>query len=346
MSFRPLWPAMPPPCLMRTVPGGKSSSSCTTRISSGAILKKPASICTARPARVHEGLRQQQPDAAPSCGRPAPGSWSSLRSAMPLRGAKRSTSQNPALCRVRSYSLPGLPRPTMSADPGQRLLLLFLRPPCRRRLARRGLAAGACRPPCRRPSAPSSAFVGRGRLLRGRHLARGRHGLGCGFLFLGDERRQRARWPPPGSRPCAARPRRPSAARARATCTEWPTRDRLRSTSMNSGRSSGRQRCRARSCTWLTMPPCVLHARRVLGVDEVQRHLHVDLLVLASRAGSRRAAPAACTGCMLNARSSTCSACRLRASASGSRRGTPLASGAGTARCGRARWSRRGWSPP
>jgi len=34
---------------MRAVPGGKSSSSCTTRISSAGILKNPASICTARP---------------------------------------------------------------------------------------------------------------------------------------------------------------------------------------------------------------------------------------------------------------------------------------------------------
>ena len=38
MSFRPLWPPLPPPCLRRMPPGGRSSSSCTTRISSGAIL--------------------------------------------------------------------------------------------------------------------------------------------------------------------------------------------------------------------------------------------------------------------------------------------------------------------
>src|SRR5215472_3325331 len=49
MSFRPLWPAMPPPCLRRATPGAKSSSSCTMRTSSGLILKNPASICTGRP---------------------------------------------------------------------------------------------------------------------------------------------------------------------------------------------------------------------------------------------------------------------------------------------------------
>ena len=38
MSLSPLWPPLPPPCLRRMPPGGRSSSSCTTRISAGAIL--------------------------------------------------------------------------------------------------------------------------------------------------------------------------------------------------------------------------------------------------------------------------------------------------------------------
>jgi hypothetical protein len=64
------------------------------------------------------------------------------------------------------------------------------------------------------------------------------------------------------------------------TCSEWPTVRLERSTSMNSGRSSGKQVMSSSFSTWLAMPPCFLHAGRLVGVHEVQRHLHVDLLVL------------------------------------------------------------------
>ncbi len=48
---------------------------------------------------------------------------------------------------------------------------------------------------------------------------------------------------------------------------------------MNSGRSAGRQVTSISFSTWLTMPPPSFTAAASLGVDEVQRHLHVDLLV-------------------------------------------------------------------
>src|SRR5258706_10916414 len=214
MSFSPLWPAMPPPCFTRATPGGKSSSSCTTRISSGLILKKPASIGTGGPLAFMNvcGRRSQAP------GVPAPpgpasiratSAWyfGSLRKCAPLAEAKRSTSQKPALCRVRSYSLPGLPRPTTRrikagySEAGYsrqtiqsgcvRSFLLFLLAALVARLVGGRLLAafgsGALR--ARLVGALGSlAFFRRG-LLGGRHLGRRDHCRGGGFLFLGDERR-------------------------------------------------------------------------------------------------------------------------------------------------------------
>ena len=49
---------------------------------------------------------------------------------------------------------------------------------------------------------------------------------------------------------------------------------------MNSGRSFGRHEMSSSVNTWLTIAPRDLHRRRDLAVDEVQRHLHVDLAVL------------------------------------------------------------------
>ncbi|MNY43399.1 hypothetical protein D3C86_1783530 [compost metagenome] len=50
-----------------------------------------------------------------SRARPArPWKRPSTRSVVPPMRASWSTSQKPALCRVASYSAPGLPRPTMS----------------------------------------------------------------------------------------------------------------------------------------------------------------------------------------------------------------------------------------
>ena len=51
MSRRPLWPPWPPPCFKRTVPTGRSSSSCATRISSGATLKKSLKLAHRQPLR-------------------------------------------------------------------------------------------------------------------------------------------------------------------------------------------------------------------------------------------------------------------------------------------------------
>src|SRR5437879_5672451 len=193
MSFRPLWPAMPPPCLILAVPGEKSSSSCTTRISSGLILKNPASICTARPLAFMKlcGMSSQAP--LGSCRPTSAWNLLSLRSTMPLAEAKRSTSQNPALWRVRSYSLPGLPRPTtrwIKAAPLFALLLVFL-------LGLLGLfrllgLLGGLRSSLRSRLVTLGrrlAFLRRGSLLGRRYLG-GRHHGGCGrFLFLGDQRR-------------------------------------------------------------------------------------------------------------------------------------------------------------
>src|SRR5688572_6654075 len=181
---------MPPPCLTFATPGGKSSSSCTTRISSGLILKKPASIWTGWPLRFMNvcGSRSQPPPAARLAStRPTSAlSFGSLRSTAPFAEAKRSTSQAPALCRVRSYSLPGLPRPTMRRINAQRsgsLLLLLLALVRSGRLVRRlrlvaglGLVALGWR---------GLAFLRCG-LFRGRHV-RGGDGR-RGFLFLDDER--------------------------------------------------------------------------------------------------------------------------------------------------------------
>src|ERR1700704_5549023 len=172
MSFRPLCPAMPPPCLMRAIPGAKSSSSCTTRISSGLILKKPASICTARPLAFMKlcGRRSQAPLAS---WRPT-SAWyfGSFLNETPLAEAKRSTSQKPALWRVRSYSLPGLPRPTRRRI---KLLLLFLLAALVASLLGRLVAGflGARLVAALGSSGRGSlAFLGRGSLLGGRHLGR------------------------------------------------------------------------------------------------------------------------------------------------------------------------------
>src|SRR4051812_26465264 len=188
MSRKPLCPPMPPPCLMRATPGAKSSSSCTTRISSALILKKPASICTARPLAFMKlcGRRSQAPALPPVLSRRATSAWyfGSFLKCTPCAEAKRSTSQKPALCRVRSYSLPGLPRPTtrrIKAGCSRRSFLLFL-------LGLVALGTGLVRTLLRcGPAGRRLAFLRRRRLLGGRHF--GRRNNRCGFLFLDDERR-------------------------------------------------------------------------------------------------------------------------------------------------------------
>ena len=68
MSRRPLWPAMPPPNFIFASPGRRSSSSCTTRISSG-VMREEARRGGDRPARqIHVGHRLQQPKVAGRLG--------------------------------------------------------------------------------------------------------------------------------------------------------------------------------------------------------------------------------------------------------------------------------------
>ena len=177
MSFRPLWPAMPPPCLSFAVPGGKSSSSCTTRISSGSILKKPASICTGRPLAFMKRLRQQQPGAAVRTSSCPTSAWNfgpcAARRRWPRRSARPARSRRCGGCArtpcpdCRGRRRGGSPRLTSC--------LSCRRPASRRACRRRLLGALRRRPsrrPCRRAFGSRFAFLGRRRLLGGRHFGR------------------------------------------------------------------------------------------------------------------------------------------------------------------------------
>ena len=68
MSFRPLWPPLPPPCLRRMPPGGRSSSSWMTRISSGVDLVEIGQRRHRLAGTVHEGGRFEQPGFAGARG--------------------------------------------------------------------------------------------------------------------------------------------------------------------------------------------------------------------------------------------------------------------------------------
>src|SRR5688572_14568986 len=187
MSFKPLCPAMPPPCFRRTVPAGKSSSSCTTSTSSGLILKKPASICTGCPLRFMNDCGRSSHEPLPVLPTSAL-NLGSLRRTTPFAWANFSTSQKPALWRVRSYSLPGFPRPTTSLITWRLpLLLVFLLALLSRLLGglRGRLLASLGRTLGRR-----FALLRLGGLLGRRNLRRRDRGGGSGgFLFLGDELR-------------------------------------------------------------------------------------------------------------------------------------------------------------
>src|SRR5712664_96276 len=279
MSFRPLCPAIPPPCLMRAMPGAKSSSSCTTSISSCLILKIPASICTARPLAFMKlcGRSSQAPLAS---WRPT-SAWyfGSFLNDTPFAAANFSTSQKPALWRVRSYSLPGLPRPTRSRI---KLLLLFLLAALVARLLG-GLVAGflgALLGACSAlggSARGSLAFLGRGSLLGGRHIRR-RH---CrrDFLVLRDELRNDDRRHH-GILVLVQRRLDP------LRKGQVPHMDRMaHREAAQVDLDEFRQIVGQADDVELVQDvvhhaALLLDAGRILGVDEVQRHLHVDLLVL------------------------------------------------------------------
>ena len=115
MSLSPLCPESPPPNLSFTSPGGRSSSSCATRISSAGDAIEARERADRAAGLVHEGVGLEQPDVArPARAPPRPGSAPRAASRARAARATSSTHQKPALWRVASYFLPGLPRPTMS----------------------------------------------------------------------------------------------------------------------------------------------------------------------------------------------------------------------------------------
>src|SRR5260221_1658028 len=109
MSRSPLWPAWPPPNFIFTLPGMRSSSSCTTRISSGAMAKKRADAATARPERFMNVIGFSSRTAPAFATSPA--NFDSWTSDAPSFAASSSANKNPALWRVFAYSRPGLPSP-------------------------------------------------------------------------------------------------------------------------------------------------------------------------------------------------------------------------------------------
>ena len=120
VSRRPFWPPWPPSNFSRAVPGGRSSSSWASRHCFG--LDLPVAQCRRhrRGREVHEGGRFQQPDVlARRCVifAVSPCSFVSSPKRAPGFSASASINQNPALCRVRACSAPGLPRPTMRRSP-------------------------------------------------------------------------------------------------------------------------------------------------------------------------------------------------------------------------------------
>jgi len=93
-----------------------SSSSCATRISSGAILKKRANAATERPERFMKvwGLSSQTVCPCTVVRAAMPCQALSCTSETRSESASASIHQKPALWRVSVYSGPGFPRPTNS----------------------------------------------------------------------------------------------------------------------------------------------------------------------------------------------------------------------------------------
>ena len=167
---------------------------------------------------------------------------------------------------------------------------------------------GSCRlcRPC--SSAAGAAASGAFCLTVGTSAAAGTASAAAATLRHRRLRLQLRRLPPRRSRPSGSAPKRRSDSRCRPaparrpcgmatsrTWIEWPIEMFDRSTWMNSGRSAGRQRISTSFSTWVIEAALLLDRRRFLGVDEVQRHLDVDLLVGRRPAGSRCAAPRSST---------------------------------------------------
>ena len=118
MLLRPLCPPAEPAPRSRNRPTGRATSSTRTRRSlAGIELRKRAERRERRAAPVHVGLRLEHARPGVPCQVPSrlPGPLAA-RETVPAASARPGgrPDRNPALCRVSSYSGPGLPSPTMA----------------------------------------------------------------------------------------------------------------------------------------------------------------------------------------------------------------------------------------
>src|SRR5258706_543875 len=136
MSRSPLCPPSDPCTRARNRPSGRFTSSVMTSKSGTSSLKYRSSPPTARPLRFTKvtGLASKVPPSPRFLTFAISASAGDASNEAPCRRAISSTTLKPTLCRVLSYSRPGLPRPTISfknqssiPDPqSPSLLLLFL----------------------------------------------------------------------------------------------------------------------------------------------------------------------------------------------------------------------------
>ena len=109
---RPLCPASPPPARACSRPGSRSTSSCTTSSALRRDLVEPRGRADRRARVVHVRLRLQQRELAGRRGAPRPASRENFeRHEPPCRRASSSSTSQPTLWRVRSYSRPGIAEP-------------------------------------------------------------------------------------------------------------------------------------------------------------------------------------------------------------------------------------------
>ena len=199
--------------------------------------------------------------------------FGSLRSATPLarRSARPARTRRCAGCA--RTPCPGLPRPTMRRIE-RHYFFSFFSPLSAALLGSRLVAALAAL-----VALGGLALLRRRGLRGGRHVRRRDHG-GFGQLprprsSPSGSRRSR----PSGPRPCAATASTPGGSAMSRRCSEWPA-CRFAEVDLDELRQVLRQ---ARDLELvhhvLTTPPAPSR-RAILRVHEVQRHLHVDLLVL------------------------------------------------------------------
>ena len=358
MSRRPLWPAMPPPNFSLRLARREVELVVDDEHLVGRDARRSA---PAPPPRARTGSCRCRASAAagrPTRARPGRGTCASLdeRRAQPrgervgepearrcagwrrargrgCRGRRRDGSEMRARwATARRDQRKGPPRLHAAGLRRRGAIgtgLLLLRLPCRRAsffsspLRRLGFARPASPPRPRPPSAAAAARLG---------LASSTCAFGTTAAATTGSSLPRATTVTPGGE-------LQSPTRAR----DWPIVERrTRSTSMNSGRSFGRQAMSSSFVTWLTIAPETLTAGETSLVDEVQRHLHVDLAVLVD------ALEVDVQDLVLErvhldvAQQHLGRGCR-RASSSGSTRGTPRCAARGRARCGRARSAAARW---